>query len=296
MNDLANQHFEILAPRQWTAPVIVNSPHSGSLLPPSFLTLSQLSISQLRSSEDSHIDELFLGCLDVGVPMVRALVSRSYLDLNREPFELDARMFDVALPDHMNTTSSRVACGLGTIPKTVGDGLNIYAGPIALQDALNRIETIHRPYHRMLAALVEEAHSATGTVVLADCHSMPSSAVSKGHQKADSADIVLGDRFGRACDGLVVSEVSNLLKAAGLNVAHNKPYAGGFITETHGNPRQGRHAFQIEINRATYMNEVTREKNGGFAPLKSVLDMLLKHLATIATALADENPIQLAAE
>ena len=296
MNDLANQQFEILAPRQWTAPVIVNSPHSGNQLPPSFLALSQLSTGQLRSSEDSHIDELFLGCLDVGVPLVRALVSRSYLDLNREPFELDARMFEATLPDHINTTSSRVACGLGTIPKTVGDGLNIYAGPIPMQEALNRIETIHRPYHRMLAALVEEAHAATGTVVLADCHSMPSSAVSKGKQNPDAVDIVLGDRFGRSCDGFIMSEVSNLLKAAGLKVAHNKPYAGGFITETHGHPRQGRHAFQIEINRAIYMNEVTRQKNSGFAPLKSVLDLLTGQLAKIATALADENNIQQAAE
>ncbi len=296
MNDLTNQHFEILAPRQWTTPVIVNSPHSGCLLPPAFLALSQLSTSQLRSSEDSHIDELFMGCLDVGVPLVRALVSRSYLDLNREPYELDARMFEATLPDQMNTTSSRVASGLGTIPKTVGDGLNIYSGPISLQEALNRIETIHRPYHRMLAALLEQAHGATGTVILVDCHSMPSSAVSKGPQKSNPIDIVLGDRFGRSCDGIIMSEVSSLLEAAGLNVALNKPYAGGFITETHGHPRQGRHAFQIEINRGIYMNEVTRQKSPGFAPLKSVLDQLIKHLATVATTLADENHIQQAAE
>ena len=212
-------------------PVIINSPHSGSRLPPGFLAQSQLSTAQLRSSEDSHVDELFMGCLDGGIPLLRALVSRSFLDLNREAYEFDPRMFKTELPAHMNTTSPRVACGLGTIPKTVGDGLNIYAGTIDLHEALQRIEDIHRPYHRTLAALIEEAHKVMGSVLLVDCHSMPSSAIGKGQAASRHVDIVLGDRFGRACDPGVLAEVSQLLQDAGLTVVHNKPYAGGFITD-----------------------------------------------------------------
>ena len=53
----------------------------------------------------------------------------------------------------------------------------------------------------------------------------------------------------------------------GYTVAHNKPYAGGFITEHYGRPARGLHALQIEINRGLYMNERTLQKSAGFDAL-----------------------------
>ena len=47
----------------------------------------------------------------------------------------------------------------------------------------------------------------------------------------------------------------------GYTVAHNKPYAGGFITEHYGRPARGLHALQIEINRGLYMNERTLRRS-----------------------------------
>lgn len=259
--------------------MVFNSPHSGSLLPADFRQLSCLTEAQLRQSEDTHVDALVSGCLDVGAPLMRALVSRAYVDLNREPFELDPRMFAERLPGYMNVSSPRVACGLGTIPRTVGDGLNIYDAPLLLADALQRIESIYRPYHRTLAALLEEAHGATGTVLVVDCHSMPASAVAALVHRGPAIDIVLGDRYGCSCDPDLVDSAEACLAAAGLNVVRNKPYAGGFITESHGQPRRGRHALQVEINRSLYMNESTRQPNGDFAALKLVLDGLSRCLA-----------------
>jgi N-formylglutamate amidohydrolase len=289
--------FEILAPPQWTAPVVFNSPHSGKELPRHLLAASKLSASQLRASEDVLVDELFLGCLDAGAPMLRALVSRSYIDLNREPYELDARMFREKLPGHMNISSPRVASGLGTIPKTVGDGINIYPGPINLAVALRRLEEVYRPYHRTLNALLEEARRAAGIVLLVDCHSMPSSAVQ--HHKTIrgcALDVVVGDRFGNACQASFVELIEDHLVGAGLNVGRNKPYAGGFITECHGHPREGRHAVQIEINRALYFDERQRTPTKGFAELKSVLDKLTLKLAEAVSSMAAQGPLAAAAE
>ena len=82
----------------------------------------------LRKSEDCFVDELFLSCVDHGAPMLRALVPRSYIDLNREPYELDPRMFSSDLPGYANTGSPRVAGGLGTIPRIVSEGEDIYRG------------------------------------------------------------------------------------------------------------------------------------------------------------------------
>ena len=72
---------------------------------------------------------------------------RAYLDVNREPYELDPRMFDGRLPAFANTRSMRVAGGLGTIPRIVGDAQEIYLGRIPVEEALSRIDGLYRPYH-----------------------------------------------------------------------------------------------------------------------------------------------------
>jgi N-formylglutamate amidohydrolase len=272
--------FEILAPARWLTPMVFNSPHSGHGLPEHFRTLTSLTDHQLRASEDSHVDLLFSGCLDAGAPMMRALLSRAYLDLNREPYEFDARMFHERLPAYVNCASPRVASGLGTIPRTVGEGVLIYSAPIEFAEAINRIETAYRPYHRALGALLDEAHNATGKVLLVDCHSMPSSAVTHmRHTHSRTVDIVIGDRFGSACEAEISALVETHLQAAGLHVSRNKPYSGGFFTENHGRPRQGRHALQIEVNRALYMNEASHDPSAGFAILQSVFSALASRLS-----------------
>jgi N-formylglutamate amidohydrolase len=276
----ANGSFEILAPVRWSAPMVFNSPHSGHDLPQAFLAMTSLTPAQLRASEDSHVDQLFSGCLDAGAPLMRALHSRSYLDLNREPYELDARMFRDRLPAYVNMASPRVASGLGTLPRTVGDGLNIYNGPIEFDEALARIETVYRPYHRALGALLDEALNVTRLVLLVDCHSMPSSAVN--HMRIShggAVDFVLGDRFSSACDPEITNIVETCLTGAGFAVSRNKPYSGGFFTEHHGRPRLGRHALQIEVNRRLYMDETSHVPHAGFAALQAILTKMAKELA-----------------
>ena len=289
------QPFEILAPAAWSAPVVFNSPHSGRRYGEEFLRLSRLSPMALRKSEDCYIDELFIGCLAHGAPLLRAHVPRSYIDLNREPYELDPRMFVGDLPGYVNSTSPRVAGGLGTIPRVVAEGEEIYRGKLPLSEALARIELIYLPYHRTLAALVEEVLKKNGAVLLVDCHSMPSSAMSHLQPPApQSVDVVLGDRFGASCDEDISHFVEELLNRHGLSTLRNKPYAGGFITHSHGAPQHGRHALQIEINRGLYLNETTLEKTRDFVALQRTLTAVSKDLlAEIESQLA---PQQLAAE
>ncbi|MCA0433056.1 MAG: N-formylglutamate amidohydrolase [Proteobacteria bacterium] len=296
---MLKQHdvLEILAPAQWQVPMVFNSPHSGRQLPKAFVAQSKLALHQLRLSEDTFVDELFSGCVSVGAPMLRALLSRSFIDLNREPYELDPRMFIEDVPGYANVASARVACGLGTIPRIVAEGLDIYRGRIEIADALQRIESVYRPYHRTLSLLLDEAHRATGFVLLFDCHSMPASAVSGSQRfRGQGVDVVLGDRFGAACDPGLADWVERQLASAGLHVSRNRPYAGGFITETHGNPRNGRHALQIEVNRSLYMNEATLERSRDFALLKALFDDLARRLGDLTSAMAGIGPSKQAAE
>src|SRR5438132_1482011 len=140
--------FEILEPGNWRGPVIFNSPHSGSVYPREFLIASRLDLATLRRSEDSFVDELILGVVSRGDPLMRAHFPRCYVDVNREPYELDPRMFDGRLPSFANTRSMRVAGGLGTVARVVGDAQEIYAQRIPVDDAIRRIEALYKPYHR----------------------------------------------------------------------------------------------------------------------------------------------------
>ena len=284
--------FEIVEPPQWRAPIIFNSPHSGSVYPDDFLIASRIDLPTLRRSEDSFMDELIADLSRRGFPVVRVKFPRSYVDVNREPYELDPRMFAGRLPSFANTRSMRVAGGLGTIPRVVGDGQEIYRERLAVDDALSRIETLYKPYHRALRRLINRVHQSFGTVVVVDCHSMPSIGVSRDEPRRP--DVVIGDRYGTSCAPLLPDMVEATMSRLGYSVGRNKPYAGGFITEHYGNPASGLHAIQLELNRAIYMDERRRERGPRFAQVAADFAKLADALATVP--LGDLGPFQTAAE
>jgi N-formylglutamate deformylase len=268
--------FEALEPAQLLAPVVFNSPHSGCVYPQRFLSQVRLDIQTLRRSEDTDVDALFAGVVERGMPLLRAHFPRSMVDVNREPYELDPRMFDGRLPTFANTRSMRVAGGLGTVPRVVGESQEIYARRLPIDEALNRIDGLYKPYHRALRKLIAGAHRAFGEVLLVDCHSMPSSAPLR--EERPRADMVIGDRYGTSCSPMVSDVVESVLRASGYHVLRNKPYAGGFITEHYGQPQTGTHAIQIEINRAIYMDERTYARQPGFDALSADLMALAETL------------------
>lgn len=291
-DDELSPPFEIAEPAQWRAPVIFNSPHSGSIYPAEFLAASRIDLPALRRSEDSFMDEMISDLSGRGFGVVRVNFPRSYVDVNREPYELDPRMFTGRLPSFANTRSMRVAGGLGTIPRVVGDGQDIYRERIDVDDALRRIELLYKPYHRAFRRLINDVHRAFGTVIVVDCHSMPSVGVSR--DEPPRPDIVIGDRYGTSCSPLLTDVVEDTLKQLGYTAGRNKPYAGGFITEHYGNPASGLHTIQIELNRAIYMDERRRERGPRFAQVATDFNAIADAIASIP--LSHLGPFQAAAE
>ena len=292
IRDELDPPFEVVEPEPWRGPVLFNSPHSGSVYPRDFLTNCRLDIATLRRSEDSFVDELIAGVVQTGFPMMRAHFPRCFVDVNREPYELDPRMFDGRLPSFANTRSMRVAGGLGTVARVVGDAQEIYDQRIPVDDALQRIESLYKPYHRALRRLFTRLHREFGAAVLVDCHSMPSTA---GHRdERPRPEFVLGDRYGTSCVGVVAETVEKTLRALGYTVSRNKPYAGGFITEHYGNPAVGLHAIQLEINRALYMDERQYQRSPTFTRLAEDMETLARRLGEIP--LEQLRPYRAAAE
>jgi N-formylglutamate amidohydrolase len=101
-----------------------------------------------------------------------------------------------------------------------------------------------------------------GYAVLIDCHSMPSSSIAV--EDIGKVDLILGDRYGTSCSPLLTEIVERTLRDRGYGVIRNRPYAGGYITESYGEPAAGRHALQIEINRGLYMDERTMVRKPTF--------------------------------
>jgi N-formylglutamate amidohydrolase len=271
--------FQVVSAVEQKVPFVFNSPHSGRHYPPRFLSMSKLDAATIRRSEDCYVDELFAAAASLGAPLLVANFPRAYLDVNREPWELDPRMFREPVPSFANIRSPRVAGGLGTIPKLVGEGLDIYAARLPLAEALSRIDQIYRPYHACLADLLCRTREKFGYAILVDCHSMPANIrVGDGSLRPD---FIIGDRFGSAAVSALTEHAIGLLSGMGYTVVHNKPYAGGFITEHYGRPAERFHALQIEISRGLYMNERTLERSGRFEALADDLRSFVRGLTAI---------------
>jgi len=267
---------------------VLASPHSGADYPDEFLASSRLDPLTLRRSEDSFVDEIFAAAPKLGAPLLAARFPRAYLDVNREPWELDPAMFSDALPSYVNIRSPRVRMGLGTIARVVASGEEIYARKLRFAEARQRVETLYHPYHHALRQLVLDTEAMFGGYLLLDCHSMPSAASEAGGH--EGADIVLGDCHGAACAPRIVEAARCFLTRRNFAVALNAPYAGGFTTSHYGSPRRGRHALQIEINRGLYMDERRCLRKPGLDRLAAEMTALVGHLGQVMGDWLGEAP------
>ena len=269
--------FEVREPESQSLPFVFNSPHSGRIYPKSLIERSRLDPVAIRRSEDHFVDELFFCGMDFGAPMLAANFPRAYVDVNREPYELDPTMFDGRLPPFANTASVRVAGGLGTVPRIVGENMDIYRGKLCVAEAMQRIEVIYKPYHAALRRLIARTHARFGRAVLIDCHSMPGNIRIAG--SGVRPDFIIGDRYGTSASSELSRLALKLLEELGFVAVRNKPYAGGFITEHYGRPARGLHALQIEVNRSLYIDETSLRKKPDFDKVALSIQSFLQSFA-----------------
>ena len=235
-------------PEVRSTPFIFASPHSGRCYEQEFLEQACAPLSVLRRSEDAYVDQFFSHVTELGASFVEAVFPRAFVDPNRGPNELDARLFEGAPAEGFSTPNARTAAGLGVVPRLAADGRNIHPALISYGEGRRRIDHYYRPYHEALKLEIEKALDLFGHAVLIDCHSMPSSS-------ARGADMVLGDRFGASCGRNLINHAEAYFKSLGFTVTRNRPYAGGYTTEHYGRPLSGVHVMQVEINRGLYLRE-----------------------------------------
>ena len=257
--------YHLTHPERRTTAVVFASPHSGRDYPWTFLRRTTLNEHSVRSSEDAFVDQLFESAPLHGAPLIKAGAPRAYVDLNRSADELDPALIEgVARQGH----NPRVASGLGVIPRVVANGQAIYAGKLSMAEAEHRIENYWKPYHTALQGQLDQAHLMFGQSILIDCHSMPHEAMDAvARRGVRRPEIVLGDRFGAAAV-----------------VTRNTPFASAYITQAYGRPGRARHAVQVEIDRALYMNERLIRPNGNFEAFRKLLSGVIHEIAEIGRA------------
>lgn len=269
-------------------PLVFDSPHSGSFYPADFQPSCDLAL--LRKAEDSYIDDLFSGAPKHGASLLCAHTARSYIDLNRAIDDIDLQLLDDPNSIKDANPTARSDAGIGLIWRLAKPGVPIYNAPLSADEIEDRIQKHYIPYHAALKTLLDNTHYKFGQVWHINCHSMPAStafpkrAIGLIGQQQQPVDFCLGNRDGTSCDLDFTREVRKFLDSLGYTVTLNDPFKGVELVERYSNPARGRHALQIEINRALYMDEVTREKSQDYESVKADIEKLIQFCASYIQA------------
>ena len=292
IRDELDPPFEVLEPKSWRGPVLFNSPHSGSIYPRDFLANCRLDIATLRRSEDSFVDELIAGVVQTGFPMMRAHFPRCFVDVNREPYELDPRMFDGRLPSFANTRSMRVAgawerwrAWSEMRRKSMTSASRSMMPCSALRASTSLIIV---PCGGSLPVCIGNSAPPCWSIAIR-CRRRPAIGM-RGRDRSSYSEIATA----QAASAWWRRPSRKLCGRLGYTVSRNKPYAGGFITEHYGNPAVGLHAIQLEINRALYMDERQYQRSPTFNRLAEDMETLARRLGEIP--LEQLRPYRAAAE
>ena len=258
-------------------PVVFDSPHSGRFYPDDFSSV--VSRKLLREYEDRFVDLLLEEAASHGITMISAHFPRAYIDPNRAPDDLDQEMLETVWPDPLSPTRHSRQ-GTGLIFRRMHDASLIYERHLTLEEVRRRLDGCWRPYHAALEAALAEARLHGGAVWHVNWHSMrPVGDAMTPDPGASRADFVLGDLEGTSCEPAFTAFVAERLEAMGYSVAVNHPYQGAHIVERYGQPEEGRHSLQIEINRGLYMDLATLEKIDRFDEIRRDVGRLAGELS-----------------
>lgn len=251
------------------SPVVVSVPHAGRDYPPAILPLLRTAPSGLIALEDRFVDAVALGARGDRTMLLQR-VPRAWIDLNRSEDERDPTVDEGADPTRQPTRSAKLRSGLGLVPRRVSAG-DIWRRKLSDADVRARIEEAHRPYHQTLGAALIAARARFGVAVLLDLHSMPPLG-------SGAAQLVLGDRFGRAAGGRFVARAEAAALARGLRVALNTPYAGGHVLDRHAAPMRHIHGLQLELDRALYLDRRLDRPGAGLAATVALVEAVIAAL------------------
>ncbi len=243
-------------------------PHAGTEIPPDIET-ALVSPWRARQDADHWVDVLYDFAHESGATTVRTALSRTVIDVNRDPS-------GVSLYPGQTTT------GLCPIETFAGEALYIREPDAA--EVERRQGAYFDPYHAALRSQLERLHARWGRVVLYDAHSILSRTPRLFTGQLPQFN--LGTNGGVTCEPALAGTIEKICDATGLTRVTNGRFRGGWITRHYGRPQSGIHALQMELAMRGYLREpdVLTEQNWP-APLDETLATALRQpLMEILTA------------
>ena len=225
--------------RRGDAPLLVSLPHTGTDLPPE-LEPRLVSHWLARKDADWWIDRLYAFASDLGATTIRTSVSRTAIDVNRDPS-------GTSLYPGQATTE--------LCPTTTFDGEPLYRDGMELVEgeAAERRARWFDPYHAALDAEVARLRARHDRLVVYDCHSIRSVIPRLFEGRLPTFNI--GTNGGASCAPKLQDAVEGLCREAGRSSIMNGRFRGGYITRRLGRPGEGVHALQMELSCRAYMHE-----------------------------------------
>lgn len=254
--------------------LLITIPHSGERVPPEATWLANLPEEILMCDVDRFVDKLYEPALKkLSIPFVKTEWHRYIADLNRFPEDVDSS----SVQGNPNKAGMHNR-GFHWTVTTLNHKLMLQPIPQELHDQF--VKLVYQPFHQSIQAEIKKIRDQYGEIFHIDAHSMPSMGTAMHRDPGERrADIVVSDCLGKSCKPEFRDLVIAAYCIAGFKVGYNWPYMGGRVTEQYGNPGQGCHSLQVELNRDLYMDEKTKkfkQKEGA-----EVQDKILKALSYI---------------
>ncbi len=262
------------------APLIVSLPHTGTEIPAEY-ERGLVSPWLARKDADWWIEQLYDFSADLGATVVRTSISRTVIDVNRDPS-------GASLYPGQATTE--------LCPTTTFDGEPLYKPGVepTAADIAERRSRFFDPYHAALRAEIERLQAQHANVVVYDCHSIRS--VIPRLFDGTLPHFNIGTNGGSTCSPALSEAVERICSGSGFSHVVNGRFKGGYITRSLGQPEAGIHAVQMELACRGYMREpigpVTESEwpaaydEAYAAPMRAALTLILETCLTFARSKA----------
>ena len=259
------------------APVIVSFPHTGTDIPAE-LEPCLLSPWLARKDADWWVNRLYDMARGLGATTVRTNLSRTVIDVNRDPS-------GASLYPGQATTD--------LCPLTTFDGEPLYR-PGRAPDAAaiaRRRASWHEPYHAALLAEVQRTREKHARVVLYDAHSIRSRVPRLFEGELPNLNI--GTYRGASCDPVLTQRIEAGCEDPRFTRVTDGRFVGGWTTRRYGNPAHGVHAVQMELACRGYLDEPVIPDAGNWpppydpgraAPLRALLERVLRACVDFASS------------
>lgn len=233
------------------APLIISFPHTGTAIPDG---IASRMISTWRASKDTDwwIHRLYDFGHALGATTIRTSMSRSVIDVNRDPNGL-------SLYPGQPTTE---LCPTRTFD---GEPLYIAGEPDALEIRDRRTQYFE-PYHDTLAAEITRLRARYDRIVLYEAHSIRSRISRLFDGLLPNFNI--GTNEGASCDAALTARIEAICDRSAFTRVTNGRFKGGWTTRHYGRPAEGVAAVQMELACRGYLDEPDEElTNANWPPL-----------------------------